>query len=439
MNGTRCSNFISPQLQRVAEQAREHPEWAFTNLAQCIDLPLLREAYKRTRKDGAMGVDGVSSAAYERELESNLHELLRRAHTGTYRAPAVRRVHIPKGDGRTRPLGIPTFEDKVLQRAVHMVLEAVYERDFLPCSFGFRPHRSAHQALEVLWDGLTSMGGGWVLEADIKDCFGTLDHDHLRQILSPRIRDGVITRLIGKWLNAGSLEAGSVTYPERGSPQGGVISPLLANIYLHTVLDLWVRDMVMPCMRGKVFLIRYADDFVLVFEKETDARRVYEALPKRFGKYGLALHPEKTKLLDFRRPRREDSAGPTFDLLGFTHFWSRSRKGNWCVKRRTMSKRLNRSLKAVAEWCRFHRHVPVEQQHAHLSRVLLGHCGYYGITGNSCALRKFREGLRRAWRKWLLRRSRAARACASGWWDDFCRKYPIPPAKAIHSVLRTRS
>lgn len=437
MTETKSSTFISPGLQRVAAKAKEHPEWVFTTLAHHIDLDLLREAYRRTRKDGAVGVDGVTAADYERDLETNLQALLDRAKSGTYRAPAVRRVHIPKGDGRTRPLGIPTFEDKVLQRAVAMVLEALYEQDFLPCSFGFRTGRSAHDALRTLREGVMSLGGGYVVEADIRDCFGTLAHNHLREILSLRMRDGVLIRLIGKWLNAGVLEGGSIVRPESGTPQGGVISPLLANVYLHTVLDVWFETTVKPRLLGRAFLVRYADDFVIVFERRDDAERVYAVLPQRFAKYGLTLHPEKTKLLNFGRPRDGGAPGEpaSFDFLGFTHSWQRSQRGYWVVKQRTAAKRLRRALCAVGEWCRRNRHRPVRAQQATLSRKLRGHCAYFGITGNSAALWLFRAGLLKLWRKWLLRRSASARR-PWAWWYAFCARYPLPSAIAIHSELR---
>ncbi len=435
MTENQSSTNISPGLQRVAQMAKEHPERAFTNLAHHIDLPLLREAFHRTRKGGAVGVDGVTSKAYLANLERNLQDLLSRAKSGRYRAPAVRRVHIPKGDGRTRPLGIPTFEDKLLQRAVTMVLETIYEQDFMPCSYGFRPRRSAHDAIADLWQGTMSMGGGWVLEADIRDCFGTLEHARMREILNQRIRDGVLNRLIGKWLNAGILEEGRLSRPEAGTPQGGVISPLLANVYLHEAVDVWFEHMVKPRMRGRTLLIRYADDFVIVFECETDARRVYEVLPKRFAKYGLTLHPEKTKLLPFRRPSARNDT-QSFDFLGFTHYWSRSLRGNWIVKRKTMGQRFRRSLAAVSEWCRRQRHDPVRSQHLHLCRVVLGHCQYYGITGNSQMLRRFRDEVRKIWRKWLQRRSNAAARKGREWWNALCQRYPIPHARAVHSVLR---
>jgi RNA-directed DNA polymerase len=316
MAGTPSLETISPKLQRIAERARAMPQAALTTLAHAIDLDLLEEAYRRTRKDGAVGVDGQTAEAYAEHLEANLRALLERAKSGTYRAPPVRRVHIPKAGGpSTRPIGIPTFEDKVLQRAVAMVLEAVYKQDFRDCSYGFRPHRSAHQALQALRQGLMDLGGGFVLELDIERFFDALDHPKLREILRQRVRDGVLLRLIGKWLEAGVLEEGSLVHPETGTPQGGVISPLLANVFLDTVLDAWFEDVVRPRLRGRALLVRYADDAVMVFSSEEDARRVWQVLAKRFEKYGLSLHTEKTRLLGFGRPsprgpRPETRVGP---------------------------------------------------------------------------------------------------------------------------------
>jgi group II intron reverse transcriptase/maturase len=288
---------------------------AFTNVAHHIDLEWMREAFRRTRKDGAVGVDGQSAAQFAEGLEGNLQELLQGMRSGTYHAPPVRRVHIPKADGRQRPLGIPTFGDKVLQRAVAMALEAVYEQDFLDCSYGFRPRRSAHQALETLWRSL-GVRGGWVLEVDIKGFFDNLDHSHLRAILAKRVRDKSLRKLIDKWLRAGVLEDGKVRYSALGTPQGGVISPILANIYLHEVVDIWFEEVVKPRMVGKAQMTRFADDLVMVFYNEADARRVWGVLAKRFARYGLELHPEKTKLIEFRPPVEEKA--PTFDFLGFT-------------------------------------------------------------------------------------------------------------------------
>jgi group II intron reverse transcriptase/maturase len=294
-------------------------------------------------------------------------------------------VQIPKGDGRkTRPIGIPTFEDKVLQRAVLMVLEAVYEQEFYDFSYGFRPNRSAHQALDSLWHRLMEVSGGWVLEADISSFFDTLDHKILRSFLDRRVRDGVIRKMIDKWLKAGVLEDGQLRRTPGGTPQGGVISPLLANVYLHEVLDRWFAEQVQPRMRGPAHLIRYADDFVMVFAEESDARRVMKVLAKRFAKYGLALHPEKTGLIKYGRIQgpRDGGGGwksPTFDLLGFTHYWGKSRKGTLVVKRKTARPRFARSLKRVALWCKRNRHKPIADQHRYLSAVLLGHFSYYGL------------------------------------------------------------
>jgi group II intron reverse transcriptase/maturase len=413
MKETSSSAVISPRLQRIAKLAKDAPTMALSTLAHHIDIDWLREAYRRTRKDGAPGVDGQTAGVYAADLDSNLKSLLDRAKSGTYRAPPVRRVHIPKGDGQTRPIGIPTFEDKVLQRAAAMVLEPIYEQDFLDCSFGFRPRRSAHDALRRLWDEAMEMHGGWVLEIDIRKFFDTLGHAHIQAILRRRVRDGVLLRLIGKWLNAGVLEDGSVSYPEAGSPQGGVISPILANIYLHEVLDVWFAKEVQPRLKGRGFLIRYADDAVFVFSQEEDARRVLDVLPKRFGRYGLTLHPEKTRLVPFQRPPKypppKGSSGPTppgsFDFLGFTHVWTKSLKGNWVIRRRTAKDRFARSLSRVWEWCQTHRHQPLKEQWRTLVQKLRGHYGYYGIKGNSWSLERMRNGVVRAWKRWLGRRS----------------------------------
>jgi group II intron reverse transcriptase/maturase len=411
-----------------------------------MDKYWMYAAFARTRKDGAVGVDGQTVEDYVGDdLEPKLMDLLDRAKSGTYRAPPVRRVHIPKGTGsETRPIGIPTFEDKVLQRAAVMVLETVYEQDFLDCSYGFRPGRSAHQALQAVWQQTMNMGGCWLVEVDIRKFFDTLDHAHLRELLKRRVQDGVLLRLIGKWLNAGVLEEGSLTFPETGTPQGGVVSPLLANVYLHYVLDVWFEREVKPRLKGPAFLVRYADDFVMGFACEEDARRVLEVLPKRFGKYGLALHPDKTRLVPFCRPSqgtgRSDSrvvSQPgTFDLLGFTHYWGRSLKGNWVIKRKTSQGRLSRAVKAIAQWCRLHRHDPVEDQHRTLSQKLRGHFAYYGITGNGLAIGRFRTTVLRIWRKWLARRRRRSGYPSWDWFGRLLKRFALPPAVVVHSVYR---
>ena len=441
MPGTPSPTSVSTKLQRIAELARRSPSTVLTTLAHHIDVNFLREAYRRTRKDGAPGVDRQTAEEYAQNLEANLQELLDRFKSGTYRAPPVKRVHIPKGDGsKTRPIGIPTFEDKVLQRAVAMVLEAIYEQEFLDCSYGFRPNRSAHQALDALWKTLTEMNGGWVLEVDIKGFFDSLDHGHLRGFLDQRVRDGVLRRAIDKWLKAGVMEAGVLTHPDTGTPQGGVVSPLLANVYLHEVLDRWFETQVRPRLVGRATLIRYADDFVIAFSSEADARRVSEVLPRRFGKYGLTLHPEKTRLVKFRRPSspdggKRDARPGTFDLLGFTHYWGRSLRGYMVLKRQTAKGRLHRALTQVAQWCRRNRHQSIVEQQRSLNLKLRGHYGYYGITGNFRALARLQWGVQSVWCKWLNRRSQKSRMT----WARFCallKRYPLAPPRVVHSVYR---
>lgn len=430
------------KVQRIAELAKGAPDMVITSLSHHVDVDFLHEAWRRTRKDGSPGVDGRSADEYAADLEGNLQSLLDRFKSGTYRAPPVRRVHIPKGDGRSRPIGIPTLEDKLLQRTVAMLLEAVYEQDFLNCSYGFRPGRSAHQALNALRDGLMSMGGGWVIELDIQSFFDELDHGQLRSFLDQRVRDGVLRRAIDKWLKAGILEDGQVKRSSEGTPQGGVISPLLANVYLHEVLDLWFETEVKPRLRGRAFMVRYADDAVLAFSSEQDARRVMAVLPKRFERFGLKLHPTKTRLLKFRRPRRDGDDGPradggsrSFDFLGFTLYWGKSRKGRRVVKWKTARSRFSRGLQRIALWCRLNRHESVADQHAMLSAKLRGHYAYYGLTGNARSLACFAREVERAWRKWLGRRSH--RAYLS--WERFSRlleRYPLPPPRVVHSIYR---
>jgi group II intron reverse transcriptase/maturase len=417
MDETKGSTPISTRLEQIAKLAQKFADTPLTTLAHHIDIEWLREAYRRTRKDGARGIDGQSAEQYAADLENNLGRLLERAKSGTYRAPAVRRAYIPKGNGESRPLGIPTFEDKVLQRAIAMVLEAVYEQEFLDCSYGFRPNRSAHQAIDALRDRTIAIGGGWVLEIDIRKYFDTIDHRQLQEVLRQRVRDGVIVRLVGKWLNAGVMEDGELQRTDAGTPQGGVISPLLANIYLHEVLDAWFAREVQPRLRGGAHLTRYADDAVMLFECEDDARRVMEVLPKRFARYGLTLHPDKTRLVAFKRPdhdgRDNDDGGGnasgSFDFLGFTIHWGKSLSGRWTVKTRTAKDRFRRTIVSLSQWCKLHRHQPLERQQATLSAKLRGHYGYYGRKGNRERLWALLQRTQHEWRRWLNRRSQRAR------------------------------
>ncbi|ACY13706.1 group II intron reverse transcriptase/maturase [Haliangium ochraceum] len=445
MKETPSSEIISTRLEQIAKRAREMPEVALTTLAHHIDLVWLREAYRRTRKNAAPGIDGQTGRAYAEALESNLESLLERAKDGDrYRAMPVRRVAIPKGDGRMRPLGIPTFEDKVLQRAVVMVLEAVYEQDFLDCSYGYRRGRSAHDAVKAVRAHTMKLRGGWVLEADIEAFFDTVDHAKLREILRQRVRDGVLLRWIGKWLNAGVMEEGNVYYPEGGTPQGGVISPVLANIFLNEVIDQWFEHVVRPRLKGQGYLVRYADDLVMIFEREDDARRVETVLPKRLSKYGLRIHPEKTRLIQFLRPgygtrptRRDGNRPGTFDFLGFTHYWARSRKGSWVVMQKTAAKRLRRALGRFVEWCRDHRHDRLLAQREMLGKMLNGHYQYYGIIGNYRSLQRLYRMVQQVWYKWLSRRSRKARK-SWVWMKALLTRLPLPRPRIVHSWYTPR-
>ena len=443
MTETQSSLDISTKLERIAKTAKEKRGVSLLTLAHHIDVGWLREAYRRTRKDGARGVDGQSAASYAEHLEANLQSLLDRAKSGRYRAPPVRRVHIPKGNGtETRPIGIPTFEDKVLQRAVAMVIGEVYEQEFHDFSYGFRPGRSPHQALRAVQDAAWRLKGGWIVEVDIRKFFDTVDHAHLREILRRRIGDGVLLRLIGKWLNAGVVEGLELSHSDVGTPQGGVISPLLANIYLHEVLDEWFVQDVLPALTGYAEMFRFADDFVVLFTSKHDAERFLAVLPKRFGKYGLTLHPDKTRMVPFRRPDRVDNDADqpgTFNFLGFTHYWGLSRKPvpkgqrpvkRWFAMQKTAKDRLSRTLRRFSEWCRWHRHDPLDTQHKMLVKKLKGHYGYFGITGNFPALAQVFYAVKRIWRKALARRSQRRLP-----WTKMQRileRFPLPTPRIVH-------
>jgi RNA-directed DNA polymerase len=427
---------VLTKQKRIAEIAMNHHGESLKSLAHHIDLKWLYVAYQNTRKDSAVGIDNVSAQDYESNLMHNLEELLNRLKSGRYKAPAVRRVYIPKGNGKEkRPLGLPTFEDKILQRAVLMVLEPVFEKEFFDFSHGFRPGHSAHLALDEFWLKNQKLGGGWLIDLDIRKYFDTIDHEQLRKMICSRVCDGVITRIIGKWLKAGVFDNGNVTLGKSGTPQGGVISPLLSNVYLHEVLDKWYVETVKPRLKGDSFMVRYADDCLMMFKERDDAVKVMNVLYLRFAKYGLELHPEKTKLIDFRKPTSGKSGDnkETFDFLGFTHYWKKSRKGLFIVGKKTAKDRFTRSLKKVNDWCRRHRHWKILTQWKHLRRVVLGHCAYYGVIGNNRRLGEFCFQVPRIWYKWLKRRSRLRDLN----WNKFNRllaAHPLPGPRIIHSV-----
>jgi group II intron reverse transcriptase/maturase len=435
---------LSTKLQWIAELARRKRGEPLFLLHHLIDLEWMQEAYDLTRKDGASGIDGVTADEYEVNLEANLLDLLERIKSGRYHAPPVRRTYIPKADGSQRPLGIPTFEDKVAQRAIVMVLEAIYEQDFCACSHAFRPARSAHDALHELYVVTTWKGQHWVLEVDIRKYFDSIPHSHLRALLDQRVTDGIIRRMIDKWLKAGVWENGLLRRATEGTPQGGVISPILSNIFLHHVLDEWFETEVRPRLTGNCTLVRYADDFVMTFKSYRDAQRVLEVLGKRLGRFGLALHPDKTRLIDFRPEKRDgthpDCHAPPFDFLGFTHTWVKSKKGRNVVRQTTAKSRLARSLVRINDWCRRNRHWPLRSQHDALSAKLEGHYAYFGITGNHRQLGRYFQQVARIWRKWLARRTRSKALP----WDRFnalLQRLPLPRPRSCvtHAGLQRSS
>jgi RNA-directed DNA polymerase len=436
MGETSSSPTITTQLQRIAEQAKQYPVMVFTTLAHLMDVDFLREAYRRTRKDSAPGIDGVTAAKYAEHLDENLRDLHERLRSGRYQAPPVKRHWLDKPDGSQRAIGLPTFEDKIVQRAVTMLLGAIYEEDFHAFSYGFRPGRSAHQALSALREQCREHGINWIVDADVSGFFDSLEHGLLQGFLQQRVKDGSILRLIGKWLQAGVLEGDIFFQSKTGSPQGAVLSPLMGNLFLHQVLDEWYVHMVQPRMRGRTFLVRYGDDFVLGCELETDARRIMAVLPKRFVRFGLTIHPQKTAVVAFGKPsaRAEGTQGAsTFDFLGFTHYWARSRQGYWVMKRRTAKKRLRRTLTALWQWCRSHRHRKVEEQHQELSQKLWGHYQYYGIRGNYRLMEVVMRHAERAWRYWLSRRSQKGMITGDKL-ERWREQFPLPPPKIVHNI-----
>ena len=432
---TQKSETSLTKLQRVAEQAKQNREMRWISVNHLMDTDLLRESWKRIRKSGASGVDGQTAQVYGQDLEKRLEELHERLKAGTYRAPPVRRVWIPKADGRQRAIGIPTLEDKIVQRTVTTIMEAVMEPLFLESSYGFRSGRSAHQALWSIQRTLMYQPIHWVLEIDLESFFDTLDHGWLRRMVNVRMGDGVIQRLIGKWLNAGVMEEGRLSRTDQGSPQGGVISPMLANIYLHYGIDLWFAKVIQPKLKGESYAWRYADDILMAFEHEAEAREVQRQLGERVAKFGLKLNPSKTRLMRFERPRDTDGDDPpdrsAFDFLGFTHYWARSRRGMWVVKRKTAGKRLRRAMSAVTEWCKAHRHWKLREQHQHLNAILRGHYQYYGMSWNWVGLSVFHIHVVRTWQRWLSRRSQAAYI---RWdrMDQILANYPLLPPSIVH-------
>ncbi len=423
-------------LDRVREVARRDKEARFTALLHHVDVDRLRAAYWAINPRAATGVDGVTWGAYGVGLEDHLRDLHRRVHSGAFRARPSRRVYIPKADGRLRPLGIAALEDKIVQRAVVEVLNAVYEADFCGFSYGFRPGRGPHDALDALAVGISRLKVNWVLDADIRDFFSSLDHGWLQRFLEHRIADKRVLRLIAKWLRAGVIEDGNWFETIEGSPQGASVSPLLANVYLHYVLDRWARQWRNRHARGDMIVVRFADDFVAGFEHLGDAKQFLHDLRERFARFGLELHPDKTRLIEFgrfaaqHRSRRGLGKPETFDFLGFTHICGKTQDGRFWLRRITITKRLRAKLRQVKDQLKRRWHSPVPEQGQWLASVVRGHFAYYAVPGNIDAITAFRAQVKRHWHRALRRRSQRTRV---NWAriDRLADRW-LPPARILH-------
>jgi len=435
---------MSTQLNRIAELAQEDPERQFFSIAQLLTPRSLYLAFKSLRKDASAGMDGVTYAEYAKDAEGNTRRLHERIKSKRYRAQPLRRIYIPKEGGKERPISIPSLEDKVAQKATVTLLNAIYEQDFLGCSYGFRPGRGPHDALEEIGRVICRGRVSYVLEADISGYFDAIVRSQLMEMIEKRMRDGSLLRLIGKWINIGVIDNGRLLHSKTGTGQGQIISPLLSNVYLHCVLDEWFEREVKPRLRGEAHEVRYADDFVLCFQYREDADRVLKVLSKRFGRFGLSLHPDKTRLIEFGRfaqqnaVRRGEKKPATFDFLGLTHICARSRRGRFTIHVRTMRKRLRRSLAEISEWCQRHRHDPVAQQCEALNRKLRGHYQYYGRPSNYRSLRRFHGSVRRIWKKWLNRRHRGK---TINWasYAQILHRHPLLRPRITHSRAETGS
>jgi RNA-directed DNA polymerase len=440
--GHSAGSDVSSALDRVRQVAKRDRNARFTALLHHVSIGRLRAAYWAIRPQAAPGVDGVTWVDYGQDLEANLLDLHERVQSGRYRAKPSRRVYIPKADGRLRPLGIAALEDKIVQRAVVEVLGAVYEVDFRGFSYGFRPGRSPHDALDALAVGIERKRVNWVLDADIRDFFGQLDRAWLRRFLQHRIADTRVLRLIDKWLAAGVIEDGQWSATEEGSVQGASVSPLLANVYLHYVLDLWAEWWRRRHAHGDVIIVRWADDFIVGFEHEQDARRFLDELRERFAEFGLELHPDKTRLIEFGRRRvvcnRAGGGGKpeTFNFLGFTHICAKAKNGRFWLRRITISKRMRAKLAEVKDQLKRRRHQPIPEQGRWLAAVVRGHVAYYAVPGNTGAVRAFRDQVVRHWYQALRRRSQRRRIN----WERMGRiaRRWLPRARVMHPFPEVR-
>lgn len=420
---------METKLGQIAEKAKTSPQLVFTSIAHLINEGMLERSFRMLRRWAAVGIDNRSYCDYEQDLATNIHDLHQRLKSGQYKAPNIRRAWIPKSDGQSkRPLGISTIEDKIVQRAVSDLLNVIYENDFSRHSFGFRKEKSAHQALSYLRSRCMQYPFRWIIDADIKSCFDSFDHRFILEILKKRVNDGSVIKLIGQWMKAGVIDGKQLFKPESGVPQGNIISPLLSNVYLHEVLDSWLEE-IRPMLKGEMFFIRFADDFIIGFENREDAQRVYQTLPKRFKKFGLTIHPEKTRLMNFSPANRGETR--TFDFLGFTHYWTKSKRGFPVIKRRTKKARVNRVFKAIYEYCRVNRHIPVREQWTELCMKIRGYYAYFAIPGNYNFLEQVYHQACRYWYKWLNRRSQYNSYTLAGF-NDLLKVFPLPYPRIIH-------
>jgi group II intron reverse transcriptase/maturase len=432
---------MSTVEMQIAMRASKYPKEALTNLHEFIDEKMLEESFYMLNKKSAAGIDGRTWKQYAEHVKGRIPELLSEFKSGNYRAPFIRRVYIPKDNGKAmRPLGLPTIEDKLLATAVNRILTPVYEQVFYPSSFGFRQGKSQHQALEEIYRQVSFKGMRYIIDADMKNYFGSIDHQVLREMLDQKIKDGVIRRMIDKWLKAGILEEEQVRYPDEGTPQGSTVSPVLSNVYLHYVLDEWFTKQIQPLLEKESFLVRFADDYVLGFKSVQDAKRVLKVLPQRLSKYGLTLHPEKTRLIDLDKEREKgEHPQRTFDFLGFTHYIGKSRKGKRILKRKTSSRKMGSALKRMNVWLRENKDkLKLVELIGKVNQKLRGHYSYYGITFNYRGPREYHDKVERLLHKWLNKRGGKKK-----WtWErvsKLLREWvPLEKPRIYHSFLRAK-
>jgi group II intron reverse transcriptase/maturase len=429
---------LPPNLLRVKEAAQRDRRTRFTALLHHVDIAALRRSFYRLKRNASAGVDGETVASYEPELDEKLRALHARVHKGSYRPLPIRRVYIPKADDGRRPIGIPALEDKIVQGAVAEVLNVIYEVDFLDCSYGFRSGRSPHDALNAVFDGVMRQHVNYVLDADIRSFFDSVDHEKMMRALQERIADRRVLRLIGQWLKAGILESGECRIPEEGTPQGALISPLLANVYLHYALDKWVARWQADPRRGPMIFVRYADDFIIGFKHEHDAQKMLADLKARMAQCGLALNEGKTRLIEFgrfaaeRRARRGERRPETFDFLGFTHYCSETRKGRFLLKRKTIGKRLRGKVKQLRKEMMERMHTAVSEQHKWLCSVLRGHYAYFGVRCNVHCLHAFWRQVQRLWHH-ALRRRDGKRSLTWERFEQLLELFPLPEPTITHT------